>query len=154
MSVVRRRYRIVTPFIPRVATADTMNAHSAAFERAVSTYCLFGIARACWLETAILPQKRAQNQAVCLNKINNYRLHRFIAFNQRGCRGVDKDSNARVDKGAFATTTKSTAPSSCCCRRKDSRTCRLIRLRSTAFLLTFFDTTRPSRAWPRVFFTA
>ncbi len=149
---MRIRYGIKSPFVPGVATADSPGAKRTAFEHAVNHDGLFGIARAAWLKTAGLPKKRAEYKAIGLNKIDNYCLHRFIALGQSGCNCGMMVSNAIADSGALATITKSCAPSDEFCSRKSSLICRLMRLRTTAFLLTFLETTRPSRGWPVVFF--
>jgi hypothetical protein len=148
------RDRVKAPFVPGVAATNPFNAESAAFESAVGFDGFFSVARTARLKATGLSEERAEQQAIGFNEIQDYRLHRLTALNQRGCNSGVMVSKAITESGAFATTTKSIAPNMSCCRRKFSLICRFMRLRITAFLLTFLETTRPTRGWPISLFAA
>ncbi len=169
MGAVRRLRsgdRVETACIKRVASQEATDSQPRPFRESKSFNGLFGIARTGRVETAVLPEEWAQEQAIQANKpggetsgdtsrarslqgvISSARLHnRFHCLSS-----VSNIAALSISaRPVRASTTISRGGMDACRRRKLSRIRRLRRLRWTASLTCFLAITSPKRACPSWF---
>lgn len=138
----------------RLTARDTINHQPAATHGAMSFDGLNGISRTTWMKPAVPAEVGAQQQTIGLDNKYQEASHFLASFCQCRSRLRRNVSLSAEFASRFAIATISTGGSSAQFRRKESRTCRLIRLRPTAVAETLRETARPSRGWFISFRTA
>jgi len=98
------------------------------------------------METAVLPEQRAQEPPVELDESDQDLAHRSRILDQSTATLAVISAFVALPAAGLAFTTRSTAGNSCWRCRKDSRTTRFILLRLTALPAAFTPTASPSLA--------
>src|SRR5437016_3821819 len=143
------RHRIETARMPRVATAETFHRQPAAVQHAESLDRLQRVIRAGRVEAARRTEKRADDPLVEANQECDDGAHCSVTFFHSAARLARSSEPGAARACGRALTTRSRAGISCWCRRKDSRTMRRMRLRSTAPPAARTATASPKRGQPR-----
>lgn len=132
--------------MPRMTARQTPEGEPATLAGPITGNCLGGILGATWMETAVVPQKRADHQLVAPKQRQQECSHVRGNCARRPRNSCANRRRATRSSRARTRTTISIAGKASRSSRKDSRTTLLMRLRAAAERTNRFATITPRRA--------